>query len=99
MAAMNENLTKSMLNQASSEYFNSNVYVAASLYFLNQNFKNIATFLQNEGNEERNHGMQIYEYLSNRGVDVKFNFESKGILTLVFSNSRKISTNPNGRPP
>ena len=72
---LSPSLLLALSNQAAYEFQNGNVYVAASLYFQNKSFPNIASYFLKESDEERKHGLQIFTFITDRLEDAVFKSE------------------------
>lgn len=68
----NENLAEALTKQMNNEFYSAQNYMAMAAYCEHNNYLGFAHFYLQQAEEERAHGMKIYQYLNDRGVHVKF---------------------------
>ncbi|CEO98883.1 Ferritin [Plasmodiophora brassicae] len=57
-----------LLNRKAAEELSaSHTYLAASFWFKNRDFDGISSYLLKEADEERQHGLKIFDYIQKRG--------------------------------
>jgi ferritin len=60
-------LVESLNEQMNYEFYSAHVYLAMASYCKAENYDGFAEFFQGHADEEREHGMKIYNYLQDRG--------------------------------
>lgn len=60
-------LVEALNEQMNYEFYSSHVYLAMASYCRSQNYDGFSKFFLDHSNEEREHGMKIYNYLQDRG--------------------------------
>jgi ferritin len=68
-------MQKAINEQINKEFFSSYLYLSMAAYFENKNLPGFAQWMHVQANEERGHGMKLFEHLLERGGKV----ELKGI--------------------
>lgn len=56
-----------MNDQINKEFFSSYLYLSMAAYFEEKNLPGFAHWLRNQADEERGHGMKLYDHLVERG--------------------------------
>ncbi len=54
-------------DQINKELFSSYLYLSMSAYFESRNLPGFASWMKRQADEEREHGMKLYEFLNDRG--------------------------------
>ena len=68
---MNEKVFKALNDQITHEFFSSNLYLSIASYFENIPLDGFSKWFKKQAEEEREHGLKIYEYLLTRVVSKK----------------------------
>jgi ferritin len=64
---LSTNLSEALNDQMNYEFYSAHVYFAMASYCKNENYDGFSNFFLVQAEEERSHGMKIYNYLHNRG--------------------------------
>jgi len=67
---ISQNMVAALNHQVKHELFSSYLYLSMSAYCEQQALKGFAHWMRSQADEERCHGMKIYEYLQDSGVPV-----------------------------
>lgn len=68
---LNEKLVNKLNEQVTHEFESSYVYMAMAAYLEHHSYNGFASYMMEQAKEENDHGMRIYHYLNDRGVQVK----------------------------
>jgi len=68
---MDKELALGLNQQIQKEMYSSNLYLAMSAYFANQNLNGFAHWLRLQSQEELQHALKIFDYLLLRGQDAQ----------------------------
>ena len=67
---INEKVEKIIINQVNKELYSAYLYLSMSAYFSNIGLLGFANWMRIQTQEEQAHGMLMYDYLINRGVNI-----------------------------
>ena len=70
--SMSPTLVEALNEQMNFEFYSSHVYLAMASYCESQDYDGFAKFFFGHAEEEREHGMKIYQYLQDRGEQAIF---------------------------
>ncbi len=70
--SMSPTLVEALNEQMNFEFYSSHVYLAMASYCESQDYDGFAKFFFGHADEEREHGMKIYQYLQDRGEQAIF---------------------------
>lgn len=68
----NERLAEALNKQMNNEFYSAQNYMAMAAYCEHNSYLGFARFYLQQADEERSHGMKLYQYLNDRGVHVRF---------------------------
>ena len=68
--SMHEHLASALNAQINHEFSGAYVYLGISAYFESLDLDGFASWMRAQGDEERAHGMRIYEHLADRDVPI-----------------------------
>ncbi|MCY3749517.1 MAG: ferritin [Chloroflexi bacterium] len=68
--SMHEDLASGLNTQINHEFSGAYVYLGISAYFESLDLDGFASWMRAQGDEERAHGMRIYEHLADRDVPI-----------------------------
>ncbi len=69
---LSDRLANALNKQMNKEFFAAHSYMAMAAYCEHDSYSGFAHFYVEQAEEERFHGMKIYNYLNDRGVQAKF---------------------------
>lgn len=69
---INTNLAEALNDQMNYEFNAAQAYLAKAAYCEHNNYGGFAHFYLQQAEEERFHGMKIYQYLNDRGIHAQF---------------------------
>ncbi|MBE1555530.1 ferritin [Sporosarcina limicola] len=69
---LSSKIADALNRQMNNEFDAAQAYLAMGAYCEHNNYGGFANFYLQQAEEERFHGMKIYQYLNNRGVHAKF---------------------------
>jgi ferritin len=101
---MDKKLEKAFNQQINAELYSEYLYLVMKTYFKKKNLSGFANWFKVQMQEERAHGMGMYEYLIERGADVEFSAiekpEMKGntiveIMEEVLAHEKWVTSNIN----
>lgn len=69
---LDEKLVSKLNEQLTNEFESSYIYMAMAAYLEHHSYNGFATYMMEQAKEENYHGMRIYNYLNDRGVQVEF---------------------------
>ncbi|MHA6261484.1 ferritin [Sporosarcina sp. CAU 1771] len=69
---ISENLATALNNQMNNEFDAAQSYMAMAAYCEHQSYGGFANFFLQQAEEERFHGMKLYNYMNDRGIHAKF---------------------------
>ena len=86
--SLNRKIEEALNQQIQSEFYSSYVYLSMSGYSDSQNLPGFAAWMRAQSEEERGHGMRLFDYVQNRGGRVrlagiaqpKLDFESPRVM-------------------
>jgi ferritin len=64
---ISKSVQDAMNEQINKEFFSSYLYLSMAAYFEEKNMPGFAHWLRNQADEERGHGMKLYDHLVERG--------------------------------
>lgn len=67
---INEKVEKIIIDQINKELYSAYLYLSMSAYFSNIGLLGFANWMRIQTQEEQAHGMLMYDYLINRGVNI-----------------------------
>jgi len=68
---LNEKLVEKLNEQITHEFESSYIYMSMAAYLEHQSYEGFASYMKEQAKEENDHGMRIYNYLNDRGVQVQ----------------------------
>src|SRR5699024_6723737 len=68
---ISEKLANLLNKQVNNEFYAAQAYVAMAAYCEHNSYSGFANFYLAQAEEERYHAMKLYEYLNDRGIQVK----------------------------
>lgn len=98
---MNDKIYKALNEQIKHEFYSSLLYLSMASYFENVPLDGMMKWFRKQAEEEREHGMKIYQYINDRNLQVEipaiekapFKFKSiKEIFEIALAHEKKVTS-------